>query len=102
MSKIYELEIAPFDAGDYLDSEDTIAEYPSAALKNPNPNAFLDAVGDVAKASGISEVATNAEIGRDNFYKALKSEARAQFDTVRRLFNALGVKLDVASSHTQV
>jgi hypothetical protein len=58
MSKGNQLGLAPFDASDYLDNEDTIAEYLAAALENPDPDAFLVAVGDVAKARGISKVAS--------------------------------------------
>ena len=101
MNKINQLGLAPFDASDYLDSEETIAEYLSAALKNPDPDAFLVAVRDVAKAQGISSVATNAGLGRESLYKALKPGAQPRFDTVRRLLGALGVRLDVVSpSHT--
>jgi probable addiction module antidote protein len=97
MNKINQLGIAPFDASDYLDSEETIVEYLSAALENPDPDAFLVAVRDVAKAQGISTVAANAGLGRESLYKALKPGAQPRFDTVRRLLGALGVRLDVVS-----
>jgi len=97
MNKINYLGIAPFDASDYLDSEETIVEYLSAALENPDPDAFLVAVRDVAKAQGISTVAANAGLGRESLYKALKPGAQPRFDTVRRLLGALGVRLDVVS-----
>jgi probable addiction module antidote protein len=65
------VEIAPFDASDYLDNEEVIAEYLAAALEDPNPNVFLRAVADVAKARGISKVAKDAGLGRESLYKAL-------------------------------
>ena len=95
MSKLDDLELAPFDASDYLDNEETIAEYLTAALENPDPDAFLVAVRDVAKARGIAKVAADAGLGRESLYKALKPGAHPRFDTVRRLLEALGVKLDV-------
>jgi len=95
MSKRNDLGLAPFDASDYLDSEETIAEYLTAALENPDPDAFLIAVRDVAKARGIAKVAADAGLGRESLYKALKPGARPRFDTVRRLLEALGVRLDV-------
>ena len=50
-------KFAPFDAADYLDDEDTIAEYITAALEDPNPDVFLAAVRDVARARGrVSEL----------------------------------------------
>jgi probable addiction module antidote protein len=95
MSKQNNLGLAPFDASDYLDSEETIAEYLTAALENPDPDVFLIAVRDVAKARGIAKVAADAGLGRESLYKALKPGAQPRFDTVRRLLEALGVRLDV-------
>ena len=97
MSKPDDLDLAPFDASDYLDNEETIAEYLAAALENPDQDAFLIAVGDVAKARGIANVAARAGLGRESLYKTLQPGARPRFDTVRRLLVALGVKLDVSS-----
>lgn len=99
MSQTDELSLAPFDASDYLDSEETIAEYLRAALENPDPDAFLTAVRDVAKARGISRVAAEAGVGRESLYKALKPGAHPRFDTMRRLLGALGVRLDIAAPH---
>ena len=98
MSKISQLGLAPFDASDYLDSEEAIVEYLTAALENPDPEAFLVAVRDVAKARGISQVAATAGLGRESLYKTLKPGAQPRFETVRRLLSALGVRLDVAPS----
>jgi len=95
MKKTNQLKIAPFDASDYLDNEETIAEYLTAALENPDPDTFLAAVRDVAKARGISTVAGNAGLGRESLYKALKPGAKPRFDTIRRLMGALGVKFEI-------
>ncbi len=102
MSKLDDLDLAPFDASDYLDNEETIAEYLAAALENPDQDAFLIAVRDVAKARGIANVAARAGLGRESLYKTLQPGAKPQFDTVRRLLAALGVKLDVSSSKEHV
>ena len=102
MSKPADLELAPFDASDYLDNEETIAEYLAAALENPDQDAFLIAVRDVAKARGIANVAARAGLGRESLYKTLQPGAKPRFDTVRRLLAALGVKLDVALTKEHV
>ena len=102
MSKPDDLDLAPFDASDYLDNEETIAEYLAAALENPDQDAFLIAVRDVAKARGIANVAARAGLGRESLYKTLQPGAKPRFDTVRRLLAALGVKLDVESSKEHV
>ena len=98
MIKVNHLDLAPFDASDYLDCEEAIAEYLTAALENPDPDAFLEAVRDVAKVRGIATVAADAGLGRESLYKTLRSGAQPRFDTVRRLLTALGVRLDVSSA----
>ena len=55
-----------FDAADYLDDEDTIAEYITAALEDPNPAVFLAAVRDVARARGMAQLAKDAGLGRES------------------------------------
>ncbi len=97
MGKHTDLGLALFDASDYLDNEETIAEYLAAALEDPDPDAFLVAVRDVAKARGIAHVATKAGLGRESLYKTLSPGAKPRFDTVRRLLVALDVKLDISS-----
>ena len=95
MKKDNPLGLAPFDASDYLDNPDTIAEYLTAALENSDPDAFLVAVRDIAKAQGISNIAESAGLGRESLYKTLKPGAQPRFDTVRKLLTALDVQLDV-------
>jgi len=95
MAKSKLLELAPFDASDYLDGEEVIAEYLAVALEDPDPDAFLAAVCDVAKARGMTQVAADAGLGRESLYKALRPGAQPRFDTVRRLLTALNVQLDV-------
>lgn len=99
MEKSNRLNLAPFDASDYLDSEEVIAEYLTVALEDPDPDAFLMAVRDVAKARGMATIAENAGLGRESLYKALRPGAQPRFDTVRRLLDALGVKLGVTPPH---
>lgn len=85
--------IAPFDAADYLDDEHAIAEYLTAALEDPNPDVFLTAVRDVARARGMAQLAKDAGLGRESLYKALTPGAKPRYDTVLKLLNALGVRL---------
>ena len=87
-----------FDAADYLDSEETIAEYLTAALEDPNPDVFLAAVRDVARASGMAQLAKDTGLGRESLYKALLPGAKPRYDTVLKLLHALGVKLTAMPS----
>ena len=91
------LKLAVFDASEYLDNEEVIAEYLSAALEDPNPDVFLRAVANVAKARGIGEVARAAGLGRESLYKALAPGAKVRYETVRKVLDSLGVKLTVAA-----
>jgi probable addiction module antidote protein len=85
--------LAPSEAADYLDDEETMAEYITAALEDPNPDVFLAAVRDVARARGMAQLAKDAGLGRESLYKALAPGAKPRYDTVLKLLHALGVKL---------
>lgn len=85
--------LAPFDAADYLDNEDVIAEYINAALEDENPDVFLQAIADVAKARGMTHLARTTGLGRESLYKALSPGAKPRYDTVLKLVKALGIEL---------
>ncbi len=86
-------KFAPFDSADYLTDEETIAEYLSAALEDPNPDMLLVAVKNVARARGISQLAQDTGLGRESLYKALAPGAKPRYDTILKVLRALGVKL---------
>lgn len=93
-------KLAPFDAADYLDDEETIAEYLTAALEDSNPDVFLAAVRDIARARGMAQLAKDAGLGRESLYKALTPGAKPRYDTVLKLLHALGVKLSATPVHS--
>ncbi|REG52061.1 putative addiction module antidote protein [Paraburkholderia sp. BL6669N2] len=92
MSKI---KTARFDASDYLDSEEAIAEYLNAALEDGDADVLLAAIADIAKARGMAKVAADAGLGRESLYKTLAPGSKPRIDTVLKLLRALGVKLNV-------
>ena len=92
-------KFAPFDAADYLDNEESIAEYITAALEDPNPDVFLTAVRDVARSRGMAQLAKDAGLGRESLYKALTPGAKPRYDTILKLLQALGVKLAASPVH---
>ena len=85
-----------FDAADYLDSEEVIAEYLNVALASEHPDLFLQAIADVAKARGMAQLAKDTGLGRESLYKALAPGAKPRYDTVLKLIRALGVELQLA------
>jgi probable addiction module antidote protein len=92
---------APFDASDYLDNDAVIAEYLSAAVEDPNPDVFLAALGDVAKARGMAQIAKDAGLGREILYKALNAGAHPRYETVSAVLRALGMKFAVVADQPQ-
>ena len=86
-------DFARFDAADYLDNEEIVAEYLTAALEHDDPAVFLAAVADVAKARGMTQLAKDTGLGRESLYKALAPGAKPRYDTVLKLLHGLGVKL---------
>ena len=91
---------AAFDAADYLDDDETIAEYITAALEDHNPDVFLSAVRDVARVRGMAQLAKDTGLGRESLYKALTPGAKPRYDTMLKLLHALGVKLSASSAHS--
>lgn len=91
-------KFARFEAADYLDNEEVIAEYLTAALEDRDPEVFLRAVANVAKARGIGKVAQDSGLGRESLYKALTPGAKPRYETIRKLMDALGVKLTVTAN----
>jgi probable addiction module antidote protein len=74
-----------------------VAEYLTAAVEDDNPDVFLAAVGNVAKARGMSAVAERTGLGRESLYKALAPGAKPRYDTVVKVLHSLGVKLTVSA-----
>ena len=87
----------PFDAAAYLDNDAVVAEYLSAAAEDPNPEVFVAALGDVAKARGMAQIAKDAGLGRESLYKTLSAGAHPRFETINSVLHALGVKFAVVA-----
>jgi probable addiction module antidote protein/putative addiction module killer protein len=86
-----------FDVAEYLDNDAVIAEYLSAAAEDPNPDVFVAALGDVAKARGMAQIAKDAGLGRESLYKTLSAGAHPRFETINSVLRALGVKFSVVA-----
>lgn len=84
-----------FDVVDYLKTEKDIAGYLSAVLEDGDPALFVAAIGDIARAKGMTEIAKKSGVTRESLYRALKIEARPRFETVAKVIHALGMKLSV-------
>lgn len=88
-------KLTKFDAADYLDNEETIAEFLTAALEDENPDVFLAAISSVAKARGMAAIAKETGLGRESLYKALAPGAKPRYETIVKVLHGLGVKVTV-------
>lgn len=93
--KIRIADLPEFDASRYLDSEEAIAEYLEAILEDNNTPLLAAALGDIARARGMSEIARASGLTREALYKALRPDAQPRFDTVARVCKAMGLKLTI-------
>jgi probable addiction module antidote protein len=89
--------VTEFDPSEFLGDEEVIAEYLNAALEDENPDVFLAAVGNVAKARGMTAIAKTTGLGRESLYKAMSPGAKPRYDTVLKVLHSLGVKVTVSA-----
>jgi len=93
--KIKNSELKTFDMAEHLDTDKAIAEYIAIVLEENDPAALADALGTVARARGMADVAKSAGIAREALYKALRPGSQPRFETIQRVCVALGVRLTV-------
>ena len=85
-----------WDVVDHLKTDKDIANYLEAVLEDGDPALVAAALGDIARAKGMTQVARDAGLGRESLYKALSSEGNPEFATILKVIHALGLKLKVA------
>lgn len=86
-------DLPEFDFVEHLDSDEAIAEYLTAVIEENDPALLAAALGDIARARGMTDVARATGLSREALYRALRPNAQPRFDTVNRVCAALGVKL---------
>ena len=84
-----------WDSAEVLDDDAVIIEYLQAALEEDDPELFVKAVGNVARAMGMAAIAQETDLGRTSLYKALSGERDPRIGTVMKVLGALGVRLTV-------
>ena len=89
------IESRPWDPAAYLKSDEDIAHYLEAAFEDGDPSLVAAALGDVARAKGMAQIAEAAGLGRESLYKALSKKGNPEFGTVLKVMHALGLKLRI-------
>jgi len=90
-----------WDAAEYLKTEEDMVAYLEAALEENDPTLVSAALGDIAKAKGMTDIAKKTGLGRESLYKALSREGNPEFSTVMKVINALGLKLHAGTGKTK-
>ncbi len=85
-----------WDAAEHLKSDEDIAAYLNAAFEDGDPVLIAAALGDIARAKGMTNIARSAGLGRESLYKALSPQGRPELATVMKVVQALGLKLTTA------
>ena len=82
-----------WDASEHLGSEEEIFAYMNAAFEDGNPALIAAAVGDIAKARGMTAIAKSAGLSRESLYRALSADGNPEFATIMKVLKALRIHL---------
>ena len=85
--------LTTFDISQYLDSNEMIAEYISQVLEGGDMDELLEAIGNIAKAKGMSQIAKDTGLGRESLYKTFQEGSKPRFETIMKVLNSLDIKL---------
>ena len=89
------MEVSKFDIADYLDSNEMIAEYLNIVLEEGDDAQVIVAIGNIAKAIGMTKIAEETGMSRPSLYKALSDGAKPQFSTIMKVLRAVGGQIRV-------
>lgn len=89
------VELRPFDAAEYLESEEDILYFLEAAMEGNDPAHIARALGVVARSKGMTEIARKAGLGRQALYSALSENGNPTLETLTAVLGALGLELSV-------
>jgi probable addiction module antidote protein len=95
------IETRPWDPAEHLETEEDMAAYLDAALEDGDVSVIMAALGDIARAKGMAQIARKAGLGRESLYKALSTNGNPEFATVLKVIRALNLRLraDAASAN---
>jgi probable addiction module antidote protein len=90
----------PWDVAEHLETVEDMAAYLEAALEEGDPALIAAAMGDIARAKGITQIARETGLGRESLYKALSTEGNPEFATVLKVVKALGLRLHATAAES--
>jgi probable addiction module antidote protein len=86
-------KLLPWDPAEHLETEEDMAIYLEAALEESDPALVAAALGDIARARGMTQLARETGLGRESLYKALSPNGNPEFSTILKVVQALGLRL---------
>lgn len=92
------IEVRAWDVAEHLEAEEDMAAYLDAALEDGDVAVIVAALGDIARAKGMSQIAREAGLGRESLYKALSTSGNPEFATILKVVRALGLQLHVQAT----
>lgn len=90
-----ETPLTPFDMTQYLDLEEAIAEYLTQVLEEGDIDELIRAIGHIAKARGMSQIAQESGLGRESLYKTFFPGSKPRFDTIAKVVKSLGLHIQI-------
>ena len=95
------IQTRPWDAAEHLETKEDVVLYLEAAFEDGDPGLIAAALGDVARAKGMTKVAADAGLGRESLYKALSPDGNPELATVLKVMQALGLRLHASATTTR-
>lgn len=89
------MKLKKFDVVDFLDSDEAMIEYLNVALETNDPKYFTKALGNVARAKGMSSISDASGLGRQSLYRALSDEGNPRIDTLFKVLDTLNIRLAI-------
>lgn len=89
------IDTKKWDIVDHLDSDEKIALFLEAVFEDGDPAVIAGAIGEVARARGMSQVAKDAGLSRENLYRALSEDGNPEFATILKVVRAIGYDLTI-------
>ena len=93
-----QVKTRPFDPANYLDSDEAMAAYMTEALDSNDPGFIADALGVIARARGMTQVARDAGLSRESLYRTLSPDGNPELNTLLRVLGVLGLRLSVRAA----
>lgn len=90
-----EVNFSPYDTADYLETEEDIAAYLNAVLEDGDPSLLAAALGDIARARNMTQLAKTVGMSREGLYKALSGTGNPAYSTISKVAKALGLRISI-------